>query len=56
MNDFEEIERKHKRLVSNYSKEKSKHLEKQANKILKQDEESNKLKSYKMKGSFLDLF
>lgn len=56
MKDFEEIERKHKRLVSNYSKEKHHHLEKQANKMLKQDENNQKLKTYKMKGSFLDLF
>lgn len=56
MKDFEEIEEKHKRFVSNYSKEKSKHLEKKANKMLKQDEDNQKLKTYKMKGSFLDLF
>jgi|DEB0MinimDraft_10_1074344.scaffolds.fasta_scaffold321065_2 threonine dehydratase len=56
MKDFEDIERKHKRLVSNYSQEKSKHLEKQANKMLKNDENNQKLKSYKIKGSFLDLF
>jgi len=50
------IKDKHERIVSQYSAEKSKELERLATQMLKNDEESKKLKSYKSNGSFLDLF
>lgn len=50
------VEEKHKRIVSDYSTEKSKHLERQASQMLKQDESNTRLKGYDMKGEFFDLF
>ena len=47
---------KHDQIVNDYDKIKSKHLEKLANKMLKDDEKSNKLKSKNIKGNFLDKF
>ncbi len=47
---------KHKDLVDNYKQKKSKHLERLATKILKQDEKVQNLKDKKIKGDFLDLF
>ena len=48
--------KKHDQIVNDYDKIKSRHLEKLANKILKDDEKSNKLKSKNIKGNFLDKF
>ena len=47
---------KHNSIVKDYSKQKSKHLERLANKILKNDEVSQKLKSHHIKGEFLNGF
>ena len=47
---------KHDQIVNDYDKIKSKHLEKLANKMLKDDEKNNKLKSKNIKGNFLDKF
>jgi|GEM_PF-5647690 len=53
---MKDLEEKHKRIVDDYSKEKSKHLEKEANKMLKNDEHSEKLRAFALKGEFFDLF
>ena len=47
---------KHTAIVKDYSKQKSKHLEKIANRMLKNDEVSQKLKSHHIKGEFLNGF
>lgn len=51
-----DLEEKHKRIVSQYDMEKSKHLEKLANQMLNNDEKSQKLKEKTLKGDFLKLF
>ena len=48
--------KKHDQIINNYDKIKSRHLEKLANKMLKDDEKYNKLKSKQIKGNFLDEF
>ena len=48
--------KKHKRITKNYQKEKSKHLEKLADKMLDNDEKLRKLREKKGGGKFLDLF
>ena len=47
---------KHKDIIKNYKKVKSKHLDKLANRILKDDLEKGKLKKYKLNKKFLDIF
>ena len=47
---------KHKNILLDYKKSKSNHLDKLATRILKDDEKKEKLKTYKIKGNFLDLF
>ena len=51
-----DLEKEHKRIVSQYDKNKSQHLEKQADRMLKDDQENEKLRQYKMKTDFFDLF
>lgn len=48
--------KKHDRIVKDYDKEKSKHLDRLATKMLKDDERNEKLKGYKMKIDPFDLF
>ena len=48
--------KKHKLIVKDYDKQKSKHLDKLATKMLKNDEVADKLKSKPMKGDFLKNF
>jgi|TARA_B110000483_G_C17915263_1_gene434672 hypothetical protein len=48
--------KKHDQILNDYDKIKSRHLEKLANKMLKDDEKYNKLKSIQIKGKFLDEF
>ena len=48
--------KKHKSIVKDYGKQKSKHLDKLASTMLKNDEKADKLKSKKMKGDFLKNF
>ena len=50
------IDKKHHKITTDYDKQKSKHLEKLTDKILKNDEKSNQLKSKTMKGDFLENF
>ena len=47
---------KHEQIVENKEKEKRKHLERIATQMLKQDEQNEKMKSYKLKQNPLDLF
>lgn len=47
---------KHDKLVKDYDKQKEKHLERLANKMLKDDEKNNRLKNKNIKGDFLDKF
>ena len=47
---------KHSKIINDYDKIKSNHLEKLANKILKDDEKNQRLKSKDIKGDFLNLF
>ena len=53
---MKDLEEKHKRIVDDYSQEKSKHLEREADKILKNEEHSEKLRKFALKGEFFDLF
>ena len=48
--------KKHNKIINDYDKIKSRHLEKLANKMLKDDEKNNKLKSNQLKGNFLNKF
>ena len=45
--------KKHNKIVNDYGKIKSKHLDKLAKKMLDNDEKDQKLKKYKLKGDFL---
>jgi len=47
---------KHNQIVNDYDKIKSKHLEKLASKMLKDEDRKDKLKSKPIKGNFLDKF
>ena len=48
--------KKHNKIINDYDKQKEKHLEKLATKILKNDEKAEKLKSKHIKGNFLTNF
>ena len=48
--------RKHDKLVNDYENQKSKHLEKLADKMLEDQEKLSKLRDKKTDGKFLDLF
>tara|TARA_R100001460_G_scaffold1085_2_gene4407 strand:- start:87 stop:266 length:180 start_codon:yes stop_codon:yes gene_type:complete len=50
------INKKHHKITQDYDKQKSKHLEKLTDKMLKNDEKSQQLKSKTMKGDFLKNF
>lgn len=50
------LNEKHQRIVSQYDQEKSKHLERQANQLLKNDELHNKLRKYNVTEEIFDLF
>ena len=47
---------KHDQIVNDYDKIKSRHLEKLANKMLKDEERRDNLRSKTIKGNFLDKF
>ena len=47
---------KHKDIIKDYKKVKSKHLDKLANRILKDDKKKEELKKYKLNNKFLDIF
>ena len=48
--------KKHDKIVNDYQKTKSKHLDKLADKLLENEEKFRKLGEKKSKGKFLDLF
>lgn len=48
--------KKHKDIITDYDKIKSKHLDNLATKILANDEKMNKLKNKNINTNFLDLF
>ncbi len=48
--------RKHKKLVDDYEKQKSKHKEKLSTKMLENDERMRKFKEKNISDKFLDLF
>lgn len=50
------IDKKYHKIVKDYDKQKSKHLEKLTDKMLKNDEKTQQLKSKTMKGDFLKNF
>jgi hypothetical protein len=50
------IDKKHHKLITDYDKQKSKHLEKLASKTLANDEKFRKLQDKQIKGDFLDKF
>ena len=47
---------KHKDIIKDYKKVKSNHLDKLANRILKDDNKKEELKKYKLSKKFLDIF
>ena len=47
---------KHKDIIKDYKKIKSNHLDKLANRILKDDEKKEEMKKYKLSKKFLDIF
>ncbi len=48
--------KKHSKIVKDYDKQKERHLEKLASKILENDEKLSKLKGKNISTNFLDLF
>ena len=48
--------KKHNRIVKDYDKQKEKHLEKLASKMLENDEKNSKLKGKNINPDFLNLF
>jgi hypothetical protein len=50
------LNKKHHKITKDYDKQKSKHLEKLTDKMLKNDEKANQLKSKPIKGDFLKNF
>lgn len=50
------INKKHHKITRDYEKQKSKHVEKLADRMLKNDEKAQQLKSKTMKGDFLKNF
>ena len=48
--------KKHSKIVRDYDKQKEKHLERLASKILENDEKLSKLKGKNINTNFLDLF
>jgi hypothetical protein len=47
---------KHDKLVNDYDKQKEKHLERLANKMLKDEDKNDRLRSKTIKGDFLNKF
>tara|TARA_Y200000002_G_C22223836_1_gene472694 strand:+ start:253 stop:423 length:171 start_codon:yes stop_codon:yes gene_type:complete len=50
------INKKHHKITQDYNKQKSKHLERLTDKMLKNDEKANQLKTRPIKGDFLKNF
>jgi hypothetical protein len=56
LEDFEDLDKTHKKIRDNYKKIKSIHLEKLGSKILKNEEKFRKLKEKKINNNFLKHF
>ena len=56
MKKIKSLNKKHHKITRDYAKQKSKHLEKLTDKMLKNDEKAQQLKSKTMKGDFLKNF
>ena len=50
------LNKKHHKIIKDYDKQKSKHIEKLTDKMLKNDEKAQQLKSKTIKGDFLKNF
>ncbi|MDA8686583.1 hypothetical protein N9L94_06180 [Robiginitalea sp.] len=56
MKKIKSLNKKHHKITRDYEKQKSKHVEKLTDKLLKNDEKTQQLKSKTMKGDFLKNF
>ena len=56
MKKVRSIDKKHHKIIKDYDKQKSRHLEKLTDKMLKNDEKASQLKSKPIKGDFLKNF
>ena len=56
MKKIRSLNKKHHKITRDYDKQKSKHIEKLTDKMLKNDEKAQLLKSKTMKGDFLKNF
>ena len=56
MRKIKSLNKKHHKITKDYGKQKSKHLEKLTDKMLKNDEKANLLKSKQINGDFLKNF
>ena len=56
MKKIRSLNKKHHKITRDYDKQKSKHIEKLTDKMLKNDEKAQQLKSKKIKGDFLRNF
>ena len=56
MKKIKSLNKKHHKITRDYEKQKSKHVEKLTDKLLKNDEKTQQLKSKTIKGDFLKNF
>ena len=56
MKKIKSLNNKHHKITRDYDKQKSKHVERLTDKLLKNDEKAQQLKSKTMKGDFLKNF
>ena len=56
MRKIKSLHKKHHKITQDYDKQKSKHLERLTDKMLKNDEKAQQLKSKTIKGDFLKNF
>jgi hypothetical protein len=56
MKKIKSLNKKHHKITRDYDKQKSKHVERLTDKLLKNDEKAQQLKSKTMKGDFLKNF
>ena len=56
MKKIKSLNKKHHKITRDYDKQKSKHLERLTDKMLKNDERAQQLKNKTIKGNFLKIF
>ena len=56
MRKIKSLNKKHHKITRDYDKQKSKHVEKLTDKMIKNDEKAQQLKSKQIKGDFLKNF